>query len=189
MSIYVENDVELFDCAMCTSPTSVNNHIGGRYLTEFVCDTCIEQYCEDPSCHPLIHYEQLLVFDPILREKLVQYIDHGQFKKTTKSDKNVRTYFVTFTYNNVADKDEWEDRVITELSKKSWITSKYCIEHKDTNIHAHALVTTKYKKTRRDFAVFERKFGGVNVKLVSKDNGILDYMEKECPGSSIKVVK
>lgn len=186
--VYFSDDAELFDCSFCDTPT-LTRYIAGSYLHSMVCNTCIEQYITDPSLFPQILMDKLSVFDDENRLKLLHYIEHARFKKDTKVNKKIRSYLVTFTYNNVADRADWSNRIIIELSKKGILTSCYSLEHEETNMHAHALITSSYKKTHRDFELFKRKFGSVDVRLIGTDNGVQDYMEKEWPGKQVVWVK
>lgn len=95
------------------------------------------------------------------------------------SGKNrIKTYFVTFTKRQDIDNASWVDALKKFVQRKSIITWVGCIEHINTNIHAHFRVEYDGYLYKRYFTSYIRKFGHIKIDLVFKDNGIEDYIMK-----------
>lgn len=89
-------------------------------------------------------------------------------------------YFITFTYNGNGTIEDWKKRIRFELSRKFVMSFKLCIEHEDTNIHAHVILeSNKYLRKERHFATFIKQYGYVDLKKVQYDNGLEQYISKE----------
>lgn len=99
-----------------------------------------------------------------------------------------QTYLITFTRNPSSrfSPDEWLTRVKRELKKTFIITVKAVLEHPDTNMHVHAIVTTNRLiarvvpgKKHQHFYAFVRDYGHVDIQRINVDNGVENYIAKE----------
>ena len=79
------------------------------------------------------------------------------------------------------DYETFKALIEEQLSRPAFKGVIYCIEHRETNMHAHALITSE-----ANFSHYEKQWyhmhynvGNVDQKVVRKDNGIADYMSKE----------
>ncbi len=91
-----------------------------------------------------------------------------------------RTYMVTYTTRPGCDMEKWKKRLVFEMQRKYVAKFELCIEHEDTNAHAHVLLsTTKYIKPRHTFKTYIKTYGNVDCRKVRYDNGISGYLEKE----------
>lgn len=95
-------------------------------------------------------------------------------------------YFLTFTWNNSVDKTLFKQAVEKQLTRSIILTGRYSFEHEDTNIHCHAYVQTNHRLSKANFASHSRKYGFVDIKRVTKDNGVNSYMSKENETKEIK---
>jgi len=98
------------------------------------------------------------------------------------------TYFVTFTTDPrkryARDLPAFQAEVEGQLRRRNIASAYYCIEHIDTNMHAHCLIKATGRglsDPAKDWKFMHNKVGMVRVDLVRKDNGIADYMAKENP--------
>lgn len=79
--------------------------------------------------------------------------------------------------------EQWLKRVQFELGRKFVRSFKLAIEHKDSNIHAHARIVSKNLiKKSRDYKTYVNDYGFVDVRNVKYDNGTELYLEKEIGG-------
>lgn len=92
---------------------------------------------------------------------------------------SIKTHLITFTMKPGLDKDLFSNAVQKQLSRNLFFRVKYTSEHRDTNFHYHAWVTTKYSLTHKRFDSHAKKWGNVNVQPPSTDNGIDEYFSKE----------
>ena len=102
------------------------------------------------------------------------------FSPNKKSYKSVR-YFITFTYNPSSGKtkEEFKSATLKQLSRKIFTSVTYAFEHEDSNIHCHAIAVSTHHLSQSNFTSHIRKFGHVDIKHVTTDNGLLDYISKE----------
>jgi len=108
-------------------------------------------------------------------------------------DKGPYRYLLTMTttpQNRAAGLTEPRFRHLVEktLTTKTYLQSRYAVEHVSTNMHAHAFVTTTSRLTTRNFNSFQAKAGSVDIAPVTRDNGIDTYMAKE-PNNIIKILR
>lgn len=114
-------------------------------------------------------------------------------------DKGPWQYLLTMTTtpaNREKGLTEARFRALVEgqITTKTYQKARYAVEHADTNMHAHALVTTTSKLTARNFTgppdrkkpSFTDQTGMVKIDLVKKDNGIDQYISKE---TEIKILR
>lgn len=99
-----------------------------------------------------------------------------------------KKYLVTFTYDPKKGNtpEQFKTAVVKQLNR-AWDNVKYAFEHEDTNIHCHAII--EYAKTginKTNFDSHIRKYGNVDVRLISRDNGLEEYISKENPIIEIK---
>jgi hypothetical protein len=93
-------------------------------------------------------------------------------------------YLLTFTREPDTPLDSWFQKLLSALSTKLFLTLHASIEHIETNIHCHALVTTKYANLSRD--KFKSWCKGaknparlLDIRKVKFDNGCIEYINKE----------
>lgn len=105
----------------------------------------------------------------------------------TKKEYPQRRYLLTFTFNPNTQytKEEFKSAVIKQLQRKVIAEGSYAFEHEDSNIHCHALVTSTHPLTKSNFNSHIRKFGHMDIKSITEDNGILDYITKEATAVAI----
>ncbi len=93
-------------------------------------------------------------------------------------------YIVTFTYNPNSryDKLEWLRRVNKEVHRYYVLdSSRFALEHMDTNIHCHAVMETSKRISKVLFKIFNRDYGYVDLRRINVDNDPINYIEKEMP--------
>lgn len=96
-----------------------------------------------------------------------------------KSKQKSLNYIITFTWNQRLPKESFKHAVVKQLNRTIFSKVTYVFEHEDTNIHCHAYVTATHTLNKENFKSHAEKFGFVDVKHSSKDNGIMDYISKE----------
>lgn len=132
-------------------------------------------FCQIHSCHhPDTTCEEIdrIVLNPTLWLEL---------KKKARKRFNSLSYLVTFTRNPNSryNKKEWLRRVVQEL-RKAYITDVACsLEHIETNIHCHAVVSTNKAVAKSAYKVFNRDYGYVDLRRINVDNGVVNYIEKD----------
>lgn len=152
-------------CAKCNLDLDPSN--GHRYSDLYEC-----YYHEDCWPTPLEFF----------RMELIRNGDVGRLReldRITKTQSRDYIYFVTWSRMPSVPLDQWQKAVTRELHKKWIVSFKAVCEHMNTNIHVHALCHSHYKKSHRDFKLFARKFGYVDIKQVQVDHGIDDYISKD----------
>lgn len=92
-------------------------------------------------------------------------------------------YLITFTCNPNSryTKGQWLERVVKELRRTPLSNVKATLEHVDSNIHCHALVTSTKALYKKLFKVFNDRYGYVDLRRISVDNGTQEYIEKDLP--------
>lgn len=106
-------------------------------------------------------------------------------KKKERRRFNGTKYLITFTRNPNSrfSLEEWLKRIKKEVLRKCF-SEQYCsLEHPESNIHIHAIVSSNKPISKSLFYVFNDRYGFVDVRRINVDNGVLDYIEKELPGS------
>jgi len=88
-------------------------------------------------------------------------------------------YLITFTHNQTTDKAIFRAAVIKQLNRSIFLQVRFAEEHKDTNYHLHAICTSKFNLNKDNFKSHARKYGHVDVRHVTKDNGLDEYISKE----------
>lgn len=158
--------------------------------TTFICSNCgaaeeeaprrvgADEFCE--QCYNSPPKDSALTRKE-LQEFILNPLQFYEAWKKLKQAEKPRAYIVTFTRNpnSVHTLDKWFLRIRKELTKKSIISFEAVVEHRDTNIHLHAFVCASKQLNKRDYKVFERDYGYVDVRRVHTDNGIADYFVKE----------
>lgn len=114
-----------------------------------------------------------LISDPL------SYLATWKKRKSTSNK-----YFLTFTKQPDLLIPVWKIAVQRQLTRKIFSDVTYTIEHADTNIHCHAVVTSNTPITNRLFKSHNKSYGNVNFKKIIDDNGIMTYMSKESQPSS-----
>jgi len=109
---------------------------------------------------------------------------HRELRKSRKKYDDEYWYLVTFTRNPNSRYSipEMLNRVAKELERSS-IVEHFCMpEHMDSNIHVHAAIrfTTPHQK-ERTFKVYMRDYGYVDMRRINVNNGVADYLLKDCP--------
>lgn len=109
------------------------------------------------------------------------------YKASARKKVNGMLYLMTFTRNPNSrySKESWLERVKKELSKNFIEEFAAALEHKDTNIHCHACVKTTKLITKREFKVFIRDYGFVDLRRVNDDNGVVPYISKDLPEGEV----
>lgn len=128
---------------------------------------------------------QWLIEDPM---GWLQFHQTQQKKKQSRFE-GTQSYLVTFSYNPNSryDKIKWLKRIEKEIHKRFITNCVYAIEHIDTNIHCHVAMDTNKPISIREFKVFARDYGYVDIRRIKTDNGVADYFVKEFPqGESVK---
>lgn len=161
------NDCEWVNCYVCGKAASVEDALAADGRGRIY----------HPEC-----YEKIDV--PKLAQRDIDRIISDPFRwlSEEKSKHNLierHRFLLTFTRNEAIDVGVWKNRVRAQLQRKAIKSVKYVLEHKDTNIHCHALVETDKVLRKREFRAFEKTYGYVDVKNVKKDNGLMDYFTKE----------
>lgn len=142
----------------------------------------------DPDSTPSSRIELAAPLLPRLYESLLRYVQHSS--KCTKCTPNLRLqtlskrYLLTFTTRPDARDsiDAFQKAVEHQLSRAAFLSASYSIEHPETNLHAHAIVhSNRYLQGNKDFAVFTKHYGHVDVKAIRIDNGVEAYIGKESP--------
>lgn len=91
-----------------------------------------------------------------------------------------KAYFSTFTHNpKSCSKSEWYTLLKGALSQSVHQFHSATIEHIDTNIHCHAVLTSRYNLSKdryRRMSAHRLQF-----KRIKYDNGINEYNDKENP--------
>ncbi len=93
-------------------------------------------------------------------------------------------YIVTFTYNPNSryDKIQWLRRVNKEIHRYYVLdSSRFALEHIDTNIHCHAVTECSKPIAKSLYNVFNRDYGFVDIRRINVDNDPIAYIEKEMP--------
>lgn len=88
-------------------------------------------------------------------------------------------YLITFTHNQTTDKALFRAAVIKQLNRSIFLKVRFAEEHKDTNYHIHAICTSKFNLNKTNFESHSRKHGHVDVRHVTEDNGLDEYISKE----------
>jgi len=88
-------------------------------------------------------------------------------------------YLITFTHNQTTDKALFRAAVIKQLNRSIFLQVRFAEEHKDTNYHLHAICTSKFNLNKDNFKSHARKYGHVDVRHVTQDNGLDEYISKE----------
>lgn len=97
-------------------------------------------------------------------------------------------FFLTFTLKPElpglqSHSEQWisafRRAVIKQLQRQIITSGSYVFEHVDLNCHCHAYVTSNYNITRKHFESVTKKFGYVDLRRVTHDNGVEEYMGKE----------
>jgi len=102
-------------------------------------------------------------------------------KSRKKYDNNA--YLVTFTRNpnSKHNLEAWLKRIDKEINKSFVVECVTNIENHTTNIHCHAIIIANRQVQKKDFKVFERDYGYVDVKRKKIDNGMEEYIVKDMP--------
>lgn len=136
----------------------------------------------------LVHEECLPELPPetVVSEEELNYIVAHPIKWANEKRADAlpsykcKTYFITFTTKPGVKRDKWIKRLRFELSRKYVKSFEMCIEHEDTNLHAHVLLSSdRYLKRKKHFKTYLNTFGTVDIQKVVKDNGLHSYLEKE----------
>lgn len=90
-------------------------------------------------------------------------------------------YLLTFTKRSEVKPSDWFDAIIKQLKKKFIIKFLIGFEHLDANMHAHAYIECNKYVQKREFALYERDIGYIDLRIVRKDNGVEGYISKENP--------
>lgn len=92
-------------------------------------------------------------------------------------------YLVTFTRNPNSRYDftQWLYRVKKELTRSVIISCKAAIENPMENIHCHAVIECTKPVAKTLFKVFNRDYGYVDLRRITCENGVTEYIEKDMP--------
>lgn len=94
------------------------------------------------------------------------------------------TYFCTLTtLPGFQDYDLWLKAIDKVLKRKFVVSFVIAAEHIKTNLHAHILIRANKQVQKRDFHTYCKATGAtiIDVRKVTDDNGIEDYMKLENP--------
>lgn len=119
----------------------------------------------------------------VYQTKSLALSEHWQSCKrcqTGPKEPRVYRYLITFTLDPAKTAPpSFEGIIQSQLDRKPMATAIYAIEHVETNMHAHAYVTSTRGYTPQDFDSYRKRYGFVDVKLVKSDNGVAAYLGKE----------
>lgn len=109
--------------------------------------------------------------------------EHPEEFTKSKNPQTQKIYLLTFTRDPAVDRHLWYERLVKALSSKMFKTMRASIEHIESNIHCHALVTVECNLSRDKFTSYlkdaKNAIRALDIKKVSKDNGIGEYIAKE----------
>lgn len=101
--------------------------------------------------------------------------------KIADSKNATKFYLLTLTRDSkVATQLEWFDDVVELLELKMHNFIAGSIEHIESNIHCHAMVSSKHNIDKSRYKKFIQKHR-IDCRKISKDNGISEYIGKENP--------
>jgi hypothetical protein len=97
-----------------------------------------------------------------------------------KRKKNIHTYFLTLTTDpekrvTLADLKKYCYNFVARKGVLEW---GGCIEHIDSNMHAHIMFKYNGSFRRHYLSAYSRNFGHFQLRRVTVDNGIQKYIEK-----------
>lgn len=140
------------------------------------------KFCGDET-HSVLNCCAECLPQPADKEELDFLVENPQewYRQRMANQPPRHTYLVTFTKAADVDIDKWKQRLKFEMSRKFVTSFSLVIEHEDGNIHAHAKIkSTKYIKKSREYRSYIKAYGFVDVKNVKFDNGVDEYLAKEC---------
>lgn len=108
------------------------------------------------------------------------YNEYLEFLDSKKKSSSL-LYLVTFTRNPNSrySYEDWIFRIKKECMKNFVVSVKVVKENADSNVHVHAVMLTNKRITKREFKVFNRDYGYVDVRRIKSDNGVMGYIEKD----------
>lgn len=125
--------------------------------------------------------------DPALYKQFVEFAEYDHYivkPQKTLIENRPNKYLLTFTREPDTPLEIWFQRLVVALGTKLFLTMHCSIEHIETNIHCHALVTTKYANLSRD--KFKAWCKGaknparlLDIRKIKHDNGCIEYIQKE----------
>jgi len=99
----------------------------------------------------------------------------------SNSKNATKFYLLTLTRDSkVADKLNWFDDVVDLLELKMHNFIAGSIEHIDTNIHCHAVVSSHHNIDKSRYKKFIKKHR-IDCRKIVCDNGVSEYIGKENP--------
>lgn len=139
--------------------------------------------CAKQGCNEVIfHDEPKMYFTPDTYYHLYCWETRHDIIEDSRSNpaRNYK-YLITFTRNPNArySLHAWFARIRFECQKAFVVECQCAVEHRETNIHVHSLIISNKKITKREYKVFIRDFGFVDVRILKTDNGVKAYIEKE----------
>lgn len=162
-------------CYDCDQPFShyIAPSLHGGYV--YYCKECMESLERMFSNPPPTQKElDQIAMDPI---------GYWKRKKRANSHPDGYRYFITFSPDpKKLEKhglEAWKACLRKQLDKTCITSFKAAYEHKETNIHLHAIVNANRQLVKRNFKVHMTKFGFVDLKSVRYDNGMEEYITKE----------
>lgn len=115
----------------------------------------------------------------------LQYIANFplEWEKERKTALKVRdaggenVYLVTYTSAANIEEDLFIKHVRKSMGSRDIVKFIACLENRDTNKHCHAKIwcTRRIDRRRCGFPTYEKHVGKVDLRHVTKDNGIPDY--------------
>lgn len=125
--------------------------------------------------------------NPALYKEFYEFAEYDHYVTKplkTAVENRPNKYLLTFTKETETPLDVWFQRLVLALRTKLFLTLHASIEHIETNIHCHALVTTKYANLSRD--KFKAWCKGaknpsrlLDIRKIKNDNGCIEYIQKE----------
>lgn len=139
----------------------------------------IEEWCQPPVYRdPRI--EQIIRSSDSAEDKWKQLQRLCNGKKKVQGN----TYFCTLTtLPGFKDYKLWLQALYKVLNRKFVLSYVITAEHLDSNMHCHILIKAKQQVQKKHFHSYCKATGAtiIDVRKVSEDNGIEDYMELENP--------
>jgi len=111
---------------------------------------------------------------------LQDYIRENRRSRATTGN----TYFCTVTTPpGYKEYQKWLVAISKILKRKFVLSFTIVAEHIETNLHAHILINANKQVQKKDFHSYCKATGAsiIDVKKVTEDNGIEDYLQLENP--------
>lgn len=89
-----------------------------------------------------------------------------------------KCYFITWTRNTKTPKKEWFQTLVKSLQQSLHNFESASIEHIDSNIHCHSILTSKYNLDKTRYKNFSKNHL-MDIRKLKYDNGTKSYIAKE----------